>query len=101
MEAINETALADRELQKARSDLRETLEEVNHKVEAVEARLQPRAILRRNPLPLALLAGAAGFLASSDRQLRALRWLVIGGLLGGVLAIATESSENGSDTANE
>ena len=100
MEALSETAL-DRELQQARDDLRETLEQVNHKVEAVEARLRPRAILRRYPLPLALLAGAVGFLAGSGRGMRALRWLVIGGLLGAVLAVADESNENGSDTALE
>lgn len=101
MEAQNETARADRELQQARDDLRETLQQVNHKVEAVEARLRPQAILRRNPLPLALIAGAVGFLAGNDRGLRPLRWLAIGGLLGAVLAAANESNKNGSDTAIE
>jgi hypothetical protein len=101
MEAPRETALVDRELQQARDDLRETLEQVNNKVEAVEARLRPQAILRRYPLPLALLAGAVGFLAGSDRGIRSLRWLVIGGLLGAVLAAVNESNENDSDTAIE
>lgn len=99
MEALNETALVDRELQLARDDLRETLEQVNHKVEAVEARLRPSAILRHNPLPLALFAGVVGFLVGSGRGLRPLRWLVIGG--GAVLAAANESDHNGSDTAIE
>lgn len=101
MEALSETALVDRELQQARDDLRETLQQVNHKVEAVEARLRPRAILRRNPVPLALLAAASGFFAGSDGTIRPLRWVVTGGLLGAILAAAKQSDEHGDNAAFE
>jgi phosphomevalonate kinase len=56
-EELSETARLDRELEQARSDLRQTLERVNHKVEAVEARLRPTAILSSNPAILPLVAG--------------------------------------------
>jgi hypothetical protein len=101
MEPLNETAQVDRELKQARDDLRETLEEVNHKVEVVEARLRPQAILRRNPVALAFLAAAIGFLAGSDRQPRPLRWLVIGGLLGAALAGASPGSDDDRDATSK
>lgn len=101
MEPPNETAHVDRELQQAREDLRETLEQVNHKVEEVEARLRLRAIIGRNPVALALLAGVIGFLAGRDRQPRPLRWLLMGGLLGAALAAAHQGNDNGSNATCE
>jgi len=86
MEQLNETAQVDRELEQARDDLRDTLEQVNHKVEEVGAHLRPQAILRRNSIALALMAAVMEFFAGSDRQPRSLRWLAIGGLLGATLA---------------
>jgi hypothetical protein len=101
MEQLNETAQVHRELEQARDDLRETLEQVNHKVEKVDNRLRPQAIIRRNPVALALLAGVIGFLAGSDRQPRPLRWLVMGGLLGAALAAAHRGNDNGSNGTSE
>jgi len=97
MERLSETAQVDLELEQAQRDLRETLEQVNHKVEQVETRLQPMAIMRNNPVALPLLAGLLGFLAGSDRQPRPLRWITIGAVLGAALAAAHRGSNNGSN----
>jgi hypothetical protein len=101
MERQSETDQLDRELEEAHRDLRETLEQVNHKVERVEARLHPQAIMRNNPVALPLLAGLLGFFAGSDRQPRPLRWVVIGALVGAALAAAHRGSNNGSNGTSE
>ena len=101
MEQLSETAQVDQELEQAHRDLRETLEQVNHKVEQVEARLQPKAIMRNNPVALPLVAGLLGFLAGSDRQPRPLRWIVIGAVLGAALAAAHRGSNNGSNRTRQ
>ncbi|MBV8054917.1 MAG: hypothetical protein JO071_06720 [Deltaproteobacteria bacterium] len=101
MEQLSETALVDQELEQAHRDLRETLEQVNHKVEQVEAHLQPKAIIRRNPVGLPLLAGLLGFLAGRDRQSQTLRWIAIGAILGAALAVAHRGSNNGSNGTRE
>ena len=101
MEQPNETAQVDRELEQARDDLRETLEQVNHKVEKIEARLRPQAIMRSNPFVLPLVAGLLGFFAGSDSKLRPLRWVAAGALLGAALAAASRGSNNGSNGTSE
>jgi hypothetical protein len=101
MEQLSETAWVDRELEQAQRDLRDTLEQVNHKVEQVEARLRPQAIMRSNPIALPLLAASLGFFVGSDSQSRSLRWLAIGGLLGMALAAAHRGSNNGSNTTSQ
>ena len=97
MEQQSEAARVDQELQQARHDLRETLEQFNHKVEQVEARLRPRAIVRSNPVVLPLLAGALGFFLGRDHEPRPLRWILIGALVGTALLAAGR----GSDGTNE
>jgi hypothetical protein len=94
MEPLSETAQVDRELEQARDDLREALEQVNHKVEEVEARLRPQAILRRNPYALPLMAGLVGFWAGTVRHSQPLRWLVMGAVLGLALAAAPRGNDN-------
>jgi len=101
MERLSETARLDRELEQAQRDLRDTLEQVNHKVERVEARLRPQALVRSNPLVLPLLAGVLGFFAGSDRQPRPLRWVAMGVLLGAALAVAHPGGKNGSNGPSE
>jgi hypothetical protein len=101
MERLSETARLDRELEQAQRDLRDTLEQVNHKVERVEARLRPQALVRSNPLALPLLAGVLGFFAGSDRQSRPLRWVAMGALLGAALAVAHRGGRNGSNGPSE
>ncbi len=101
MEQLSETAQIDRELEQAERDLRETLEQVNLKVEEMEARLQPRAIMRNNPIVLPLLAGLLGFFAGSDRRARPLRWIAIGARLGMARAAAHQGSDHGNDGTRE
>jgi hypothetical protein len=101
MEQRSETAQIDRELEQAERDLRETLEQVNHKVEEMEARLQPRAIMRNNPVVLPLVAGLLGFFAGNSPQARPLRWVTIGALLGMALAAAHRGSDHGSNGTRE
>ena len=101
MEQLSETARLDKELEQAQRDLRDTLEQVNHKVERVEARLRPQALVRSNPLALPLLAGVLGFFTGSDRQLRPLRWIAIGALLGAALSVAHRGGNNGSNRPSE
>jgi hypothetical protein len=97
----SEAAQVDRELEEARSDLRETLEEVNHKVEKMEARLRPWGIVRRNPAALPLLAGVLGFLFGSERRPRPLRSIAIFTALGAVLAAAHQDGSDGSNRTND
>ena len=101
MERLSETARLDRKLEQAQRDLRDTLEQVNHKVERVEARLRPQALVRSNPLALPLLADVLGFFAGSDRQPRPLRWVAMGALLGAALAVAHRGGKNGSNGPSE
>jgi hypothetical protein len=96
MEQLSETARLDRELEQAQRDLRETLEQVNHKVEQV-ALLHPQAIIRSNPVALPLAAGLLGFTAGSDGRPRQLVWVVSCVLLGAALAIAHWGSNHGSN----
>jgi hypothetical protein len=72
MEQLNETSRIDQELGQAQRDLRDTLEQVNHRVEQVEARFRPQAIMRRNPVAIPLLASLLGYLAGRGHQLRPL-----------------------------
>jgi hypothetical protein len=97
MEQLSETDRVDQELEEARHDLRDTLEQVHRKIEEVEARLRPQAILRSNPVALPLLAGLLGFFAGSDRHTRPLRWVAIGALLGAALAAAHRGGDDGSN----
>ncbi|SRR6266851_8660137 len=96
MDALNETARIDSELEQAHRDLRDTLEQVNHKVEQVEARLNPQAIIRSNTIALSLLAALLGYLAGSDERPRPFQWLAIGGLLGAALAASHNSGSDGT-----
>jgi hypothetical protein len=101
MEQLSETARAHRELEQAQSELRRTLEQLNHKVAEAEARLQPQAIVRGHPIALPLLAGLIGFLAGSDHRPRPLRWVAMGAVLGTVLAATHRRSKNSSDGTTE
>lgn len=97
MAAQEEAARIDRELEEARRDLRVTLEQVNHKVENVEAKLRPDSIIRRNTLAVSCIAAALGFMAGRGDQPLRFEWLAIGALLGSAVGIA--GSGNGSNNA--
>jgi hypothetical protein len=101
MGQLSETARLDQELEQARDDLRETLQQVNHKVEEVEDRLRPGVILSHHPLALPLAAGVLGFLVGSDRKGQPLRWVAIGALLGAALAATPQGGNHGTNTTSK
>jgi hypothetical protein len=97
MEQQSETTRVDRELEQAHLDLRETLEQVNHRIQRFEARLRPQAIVRSNPIAMPLLAGLLGFLAGCDDEPGPLRWVIIGSLMGTALAAGHRSGSSGGN----
>jgi hypothetical protein len=101
MVPLSETTRIDRELEEAQRDLHATLVQVNHKVESVEARLRPEAIMRRNPIALSLVAGAFGFFVGASDESRLLRWAITGVLLGAAVAVSFQGSDNGSKPTTE
>ena len=80
------------ELNDAKQDLRETLLEINHRVEKSVAGLSPDRPIRRHPLRSACVAGSLGFALGSDSHEAA----VIGILLLGAALILTRNETNGS-----
>jgi hypothetical protein len=94
MAATEEAARIDRELEEARSDLRATLELVNHKVEAVEANLRPQAIIRRHTLAVSCVAILLGYVAGRADESPPVEWIAIGALLGAAIG-ASEWVGNG------
>jgi hypothetical protein len=98
MEQLSETVRVDQELEQAQRDLRETLEDVNHKIMQVETRLQPQAIMRSNPMALPVLAGLLGFFAGSHRRFR---WVAVGALMMAAVTFAHQGSNNGGDRRNQ
>jgi ElaB/YqjD/DUF883 family membrane-anchored ribosome-binding protein len=71
------------ELEEARLDLRQALSEVNQKVEAAEAQLQPEHIIERHPIAAVGAAAALGLLmGSKGRRSLAPATLIAGALIG-------------------
>jgi hypothetical protein len=92
MDQVSEAARIDRELEEAQRDLRNTLEQVNHKVERAGGRLRPKAIIRSNTFALACIAAVLGYFAGSEDRPPRLRWLAMGALLGSALAASGKHS---------
>jgi ElaB/YqjD/DUF883 family membrane-anchored ribosome-binding protein len=78
----------------ARQNLRDTLTEVNDKVERAEDEMRPDHVIESHPVGAALVAGALGFLFGSIVNSRGAGPIVIAALLG--VAI----SKHGSDDDN-
>jgi hypothetical protein len=95
MDTLDQMARVDQELEQAQRDLRDTLEQVNHKVEQVEAKFNPLALIRNNPVSLSLLAAVLGYLAGSDGRPRPFHWITLGGLLGAAFAVSRNQDGNG------
>jgi hypothetical protein len=66
----------------ARQDLRDTLAEVNEKVERTEDEMRPDHIIESHPVGASLIAGALGFLFGSIVNSRGAGPIVIAALLG-------------------
>ena len=66
----------------ARRDLRDTLAEVNEKVERTEDEMRPDHVIESHPVGASLIAGALGFLFGSIVNSRGAGPIVIAALLG-------------------
>jgi hypothetical protein len=76
----------------ARQDLRDTLAEVNEKVERTEDEMRPDHIIESHPVGASLIAGALGFLFGSIVNSRGAGPIVIAALLG--VAISKHGSND-------
>jgi ElaB/YqjD/DUF883 family membrane-anchored ribosome-binding protein len=66
----------------ARQNLRDTLTEVNDKVERTEAEMRPDHVIESHPVGASLIAGALGFLFGSIVNSRGAGPVVIAAMLG-------------------
>jgi hypothetical protein len=78
----------------ARQDLRDTLTEVNAKVERAEGGMRPDHVIESHPVGASLIAGALGFLFGSISNSRGAGPVVIAALLG--FAISKHASNDQS-----
>ena len=76
----------------ARQDLRDTLTEVNEKVERVEDEMRPDHVIESHPVGASLIAGALGFLFGSIVNSRGAGPVVIAALIG--FAISKHASND-------
>lgn len=74
----------------ARQDLRDTLADVNEKVEQAENEMRPDHVIESHPIGASLIAGALGFLFGSIVNSRGAGPIVIAALLG--VAISKHAS---------
>jgi ElaB/YqjD/DUF883 family membrane-anchored ribosome-binding protein len=70
----------------ARQNLRDTLTEVNDKVERTETEMRPDHVIESHPVGASLIAGALGFLFGSIVTSRGAGPIVIAALLGVALS---------------
>ena len=78
----------------ARQNLRDTLTEVNDKVERTEDEMRPDHVIESHPVGASLIAGALGFLFGSIVTSRGAGPIVIAALLG--VAISKHGSNDES-----
>jgi hypothetical protein len=78
----------------ARQSLRETLNEVNAKVERVGEDLRPDHLIESHPMAASFVAGALGFLIGATKTSRGIGLVVIAAILG--VAVSTQSSREAS-----
>jgi hypothetical protein len=78
----------------ARRNLRDTLADVNEKVEQAEGEMRPDHVIESHPVGASLIAGALGFVFGSIVNSRGAGPIVIAALLG--VAIARHGSSDES-----
>ena len=81
----------------ARQDLRDTLSEVNAKVERVGDELRPDHFIEHHSVAAALVAGALGFLIGSTINSRGTGPIMIAGVLGFALSIRSSRAASKND----
>ncbi len=84
------------ERDEARQDLRDTLNEVNAKVEQAGGDLRPGHLVASHPIAACLVAGALGVLLGANIKSRATGPIMIATLLG--FALSIRSSREGSES---
>ena len=84
------------ERDEARQDLRDTLNEVNARVERAGEELRPDHLVESHPVGASLIAGALGFLIGSTIDNRGTGAIIIAAVLGFALSARSsgESSEH-------
>ena len=87
----------------ARQDLRDTLTEVNAKVERAGGDLRPDHLIESHPVAASLVAGALGFLIGSTLDSRGTGPIMIAAVLGFALSIRSSrdtSEPDGRETSS-
>jgi hypothetical protein len=85
------------ERDEARQDLRDTLTEVNAKVERAGGDLRPEHLVESHPVVASLVAGALGFLIGSTINNRVTGPIMIAAVLGFALSIRSSREGSGRD----
>ena len=85
------------ERDEARQDLRDTLTEVNAKVERAGGDLRPEHLVESHPVAASLVAGALGFLIGSTINNRVTGPIMIAAVLGFALSIRSSREGSGRD----
>ena len=85
------------ERDEARQNLRDTLTEVNAKVERAGGDLRPEHLVESHPVAASLMAGALGFLIGSTIDNRGTGPIMIAAVLGFALSIRSSREGSGRD----
>jgi hypothetical protein len=103
--AVEEAASIELELEDARRDLRDTLKEINHRIETVvenvEENLYPDHIIKSHILAAVGGAVVLGFVAGGGGRTPWLEWLAIGGLIASTIGTPTNNGDGSSDAKVE
>lgn len=83
------------ELDEARQDLRDTLTEVNAKVERAGRDLRPEHLVESHPVAACCVAGALGFLLGANVKSRGIGPVIIGAVLSFALSIRSSREGGG------
>jgi ElaB/YqjD/DUF883 family membrane-anchored ribosome-binding protein len=89
MSVQEEIPRINNELEQARHDLNETLTRINQKVERTEEEFSPNHIVKQRPLMASCCAAAMGFVIGARAERSLATGLLLGVLLGYVLASAS------------
>ena len=92
MSVQEEIPRINNELEQARHDLNETLTRINQKVERTEEEFSPNHIVKQRPLMASCCAAAMGFVIDARAERSLATGLLLGVLLGYVLASASRDT---------
>jgi hypothetical protein len=87
------------ELDEARQDLRDTLSQINAKLERAEDNLRLDRLIEAHPVGAAVMAGVLGYFFGSSVKSRATGTAMIAGLVGWALLHRDWSKSDGGETS--